>query len=93
MDPYDNKKASCKNGKKQAQVITKNGKPEGIRKSWSGKGVLLEEAEYKNGMLHGNFKTYQPDGKVKVVHIPMANRIKNKASGRRIFWYGIASCF
>ena len=49
------------------------------------KGVLLEDAEYKNGMLHGNFKTYQPDGKVKVVHIPMANRIKNKASGRRIF--------
>ena len=43
----------------------KNNKLDGIAKYWTEEGYLINEVEYINGLLHGDWKEYYPSKKIK----------------------------
>jgi len=62
-------KAYYENGNLMYKNSMKNNKLNGIAKYWSENGDLINEVEYLNGFLHGEWKEYYPSKKIKSVTI------------------------
>ena len=45
----------------------KNNKLNGVAKYWSEEGNLINEVEYLNGLLHGEWKEYFPSSEIKSI--------------------------
>ena len=58
-------KSYYENGNIRYKNIMKNNKLDGIAKYWSEDGDLINEVEYFNGLLHGEWKEYYPLNKIK----------------------------
>ena len=54
-------------GKIRYKIEKKNNKLNGISKYWSEEGYLINEVQYLNGLLHGDWKEYYPSGEIKSI--------------------------
>ena len=70
------------NGILKYESSYKNGKLDGMSKTWDEKGNLKSKVEYKNGFIHGTWETYYPSEQIKNT----TNYIYGKKNGKEI-WY------
>ena len=68
------KKSYYDNGNIRYKNPMKNNKINGVAKYWSEEGYLINEVEYLNGLLHGEWKEYYPSKKIKSVTIYKFNK-------------------
>ena len=65
---YKSVKKSCyENGNIRYKNPMKNNKLNGVAKYWSEEGDLINEVEYFNGLLHGEWREYFPSSGIKSV--------------------------
>ena len=76
-------KSYYENGNIRYTNPMKNNKLNGIAKYWSEEGLLINEVEYLNGLLHGEWIEYYPSKDIKSV-----SRYKfDKKDGLQITYY------
>ena len=60
-------KSYYENGNIRYRNPIKNNKLDGVAKYWAENGDLINEVEYLNGLLHGEWKEYYPSKKIKSI--------------------------
>ncbi len=71
------------NGKVAEEGYLKEGVWQGRLKLYNEKGVLIVEAEYRNGLRHGQVTSYYDSGNIKAMYTLR----EGKRQGRFILWY------